>query len=104
MVGADDNTERLVNVPGSALATEMHAEVAPELKTDIWIRIVAEILAAIVIQWTGGKFVETPVLALHCRRVRRHGRLVPGMTVLLGCVGGCGGDNCKRGDEGHQFD
>jgi hypothetical protein len=60
MVGAGDDTERLVSVPGSALATEMHAELAPELKTDIWIRIVAEVLAAIVIQWTGGKFVETP--------------------------------------------
>jgi len=101
MVGADDNTERLVRIPGSALTTEMHAEVAPELKTDIWIRIVAEILAAIIIQWTGRKSVETPVLALHCRRVRRHGCFVPGMTVLLGRVGECGGDNSKRGDKSH---
>jgi hypothetical protein len=89
---------------GSVVATKMRAEVAPDLKTDIWIRIVAEILATVVIQWTGGKFVETPVFALHWRRSRRHGRLVPGIIVPLGRAGGRGGDNCKSGDESRQFD
>ena len=89
---------------GSVITTKMRAEVAPDLKTDIWIRIVAEILAAVVIQWTGGKFVETSVFALHCRRSRRHGRLVPGIIVPPGRAGGCGADNCKNGDESRQFD
>src|SRR5215831_2534011 len=89
-------------LPGpSWLAAKASADIAPDLKTDIRIRIIAEIHAAEV-KRASGKQVGTSVLHIRAGRRGRGRDLL--MLVLLGGIGGqrehkhrgqCSGENPK---------